>query len=218
MTDARRKTVALDGHVIGVDTILENRVVFGSVNANRIDWLAAVESLDRARERWPELLPQFVGLRVPLDRFAEAFAHTGVKAARARRLSHDGPGRARAERVREIMAWMPRPPCGSPSAVWRPVWAASASMCSAIRATGCSTSSSASRAVSCSPRRRSACSFRRSTSAHWPRSSRASWRGRRCWPCSTSSSRTCISASPSWATWRDLRAKAPPGRCCSSRR
>ena len=78
--DARRKTVALDGRVIGVDTILENRVVFGSVNANRIDWLAAVESLDRARERWPELLPQFVGLRVPLDRFAEAFAHTGVKA------------------------------------------------------------------------------------------------------------------------------------------
>ena len=78
--DARRRTVDLDGRVLGVDAILENRVVFGSVNANRIDWLAAVESLDRARERWPELLPQFVGLRVPLDRFAEAFDHTGVKA------------------------------------------------------------------------------------------------------------------------------------------
>ena len=111
--DARRKTVALDGHVIGVDTILENRVVFGSVNANRIDWLAAVESLDRARERWPELLPQFVGLRVPLDRFAEAFAHTGVKASRARRLSHDGPRqRTRRGECERLMAWMPRPPCG----------------------------------------------------------------------------------------------------------
>ena len=79
---ARRapRTVELDGRVIGVDAILENRTVFGSVNANRIDWLAAVESLDRARERWPDVLPQFVGLRVPLDRFAEAFDHSGVKA------------------------------------------------------------------------------------------------------------------------------------------
>lgn len=78
--DPRRRTVELDGRVIGVDTILENRVVFGSVNANRIDWLAAVEALDRAHERWPDVLPELVGLRVPLDRFAEAFAHTGVKA------------------------------------------------------------------------------------------------------------------------------------------
>ena len=78
--DPRRRPVELDGRVIGVDTILENRVVFGSVNAHRIDWLSAVESLDRARERWPEALGEFVGLRVPLDRFAEAFDHTGVKA------------------------------------------------------------------------------------------------------------------------------------------
>lgn len=78
--DPRRRTVELDGRVIGVDTILENRVVFGSVNANRIDWLAAVESLDRTRERWPDVLPEFVGLRVPLDRFADAFGHAGVKA------------------------------------------------------------------------------------------------------------------------------------------
>jgi threonine dehydrogenase-like Zn-dependent dehydrogenase len=78
--DARQRSVDLDGRVLGVDMILENRVVFGSVNANRVDWLAAVESLDRARERWPEALPQFVGLRVPLERFAEAFEHKGVKA------------------------------------------------------------------------------------------------------------------------------------------
>ncbi len=78
--DPRRQTVEIDGRVIGVDTILENRVVFGSVNANRIDWLAAVDSLDRARERWPDVLPELVGLRVPLDRFAEAFHYPGVKA------------------------------------------------------------------------------------------------------------------------------------------
>ena len=78
--DPRRRSVELDGRVIGVDAILENRVLFGSVNANRIDWLAAVESLDHARKRWPDALPEFVGLRVPLDRFADAFDHGGVKA------------------------------------------------------------------------------------------------------------------------------------------
>jgi threonine dehydrogenase-like Zn-dependent dehydrogenase len=78
--DGRNQKVELDGRVIGVDAILENRVVFGSVNAHRQDWLAGVESLDRARERWPVALEQFVGLRAPLDRFADAFAYRGVKA------------------------------------------------------------------------------------------------------------------------------------------
>ncbi|MDX6408376.1 MAG: glucose 1-dehydrogenase [Gaiellaceae bacterium] len=78
--DPRRQTVELDGPVLGLDTILENRVLFGSVNARHEDWLAAVGDLDRARERWPEALEQFVTLRVPLDRFAEAFEHRGGKA------------------------------------------------------------------------------------------------------------------------------------------
>ena len=78
--DARRRPVEVDGRVIGVDAVVENRTVFGSVNAHRIDWLSAVESLERISERWPDELREFVGLRVPLDRFAEAFDHTGVKA------------------------------------------------------------------------------------------------------------------------------------------
>jgi threonine dehydrogenase-like Zn-dependent dehydrogenase len=78
--DPRLQTVELEGRVIGLDTILENRVVFGSVNAHRRDWVAAVADLDRARERWPDALEAFVGLRVPLDRFAEAFHFRGVKA------------------------------------------------------------------------------------------------------------------------------------------
>jgi Glucose dehydrogenase C-terminus len=60
--------------------MLENRVVFGSVNAHRQDWVEAVSALDRARELWPEALEALVGLRVPLDRFADAFAYRGVKA------------------------------------------------------------------------------------------------------------------------------------------
>jgi D-arabinose 1-dehydrogenase-like Zn-dependent alcohol dehydrogenase len=78
--DPRQQTVELDGRVLALDTILENRVLFGSVNAQRQDYLAAVEDLDRARERWPGALEGFVGLRVPLDRFDDAFAYRGGKA------------------------------------------------------------------------------------------------------------------------------------------
>jgi threonine dehydrogenase-like Zn-dependent dehydrogenase len=78
--DPREQTVELDGTVLGVDLILQNKVLFGSVNAQRRDWLAAVADLDRARERWPDALEQFVSLRVPLDRFGEAFEHRGGKA------------------------------------------------------------------------------------------------------------------------------------------
>jgi threonine dehydrogenase-like Zn-dependent dehydrogenase len=78
--DGREQKVELDGRVIGLDTVLENRVLFGSVNAHHDDWLAGVEALDRARQQFPGALEQLVALRVPLDRFREAFAFTGGKA------------------------------------------------------------------------------------------------------------------------------------------
>lgn len=39
-----------------------------------------MDYLDRARARWPDALEGFVGLRVPVDRFADAFEFRGVKA------------------------------------------------------------------------------------------------------------------------------------------
>jgi threonine dehydrogenase-like Zn-dependent dehydrogenase len=78
--DGRPQAVTVDGPVLGLDAILENRVLFGSVNAHHQDWVAAVASLDAARKRWPDELDSFVGLRVPLDRFQEAFDYRGVKA------------------------------------------------------------------------------------------------------------------------------------------
>ena len=78
--DPREQPVEIDGRVLGVDLILENHVLFGSVNAQRQDWLAAVADLERARDRWPEALERFVQLRVPPDRFSEAFEHRGGKA------------------------------------------------------------------------------------------------------------------------------------------
>jgi threonine dehydrogenase-like Zn-dependent dehydrogenase len=81
--DGRPRRIGLDGPVLGVDAVLENRVLFGSVNAHRRDWEAAVAGLAAARARWPEALERFVGLRVPLDRYADAFAFRGVKATLA---------------------------------------------------------------------------------------------------------------------------------------
>jgi threonine dehydrogenase-like Zn-dependent dehydrogenase len=75
--DGREQQVSLDGRVLGVDVILENRVVFGSVNAQREDWLAAVDML---AHRDPELLRSLIGLRVPLEQFDDAFAYRGGKA------------------------------------------------------------------------------------------------------------------------------------------
>jgi glucose 1-dehydrogenase len=75
--DARVQTVEIDGRVLGMDTVLENRVLFGSVNANREDWKAGVAALARADR---DALQELVALRVPLDRFADAFAFHGGKA------------------------------------------------------------------------------------------------------------------------------------------
>jgi glucose 1-dehydrogenase len=78
--DGRAQRVSIEGRVLARDAVVENRVLFGSVNAHRVDWQAAVADLDRIRERWPEELEAFVGLRAPLDRFEDAFGYRGVKA------------------------------------------------------------------------------------------------------------------------------------------
>src|SRR3954471_12071539 len=41
--DGRDQQVEIDGRTLALDTILENRVLFGSVNAQRQDWLAGVD-------------------------------------------------------------------------------------------------------------------------------------------------------------------------------
>lgn len=78
--DGREGKAQIENKVIGVDAVLENRVLFGSVNARRGDWETGVDALDRAREQFPGALEELIGLRVPLDRFEEAFAFRGGKA------------------------------------------------------------------------------------------------------------------------------------------
>jgi glucose 1-dehydrogenase len=81
--DGRERSVAIAGRAIGVDTVVQNRALFGSVNAHRRDWIAAVEALDLAAQRWPGALERLLALRVPLERFEEAFAFKGGKATLA---------------------------------------------------------------------------------------------------------------------------------------
>jgi glucose 1-dehydrogenase len=78
--DARSHPVEIDATLLGRDFVIENRVLFGSVNAHRTDWVAAVEALEAMQRRWPDALEQLVGLRVEPDRFSEAFGYRGVKA------------------------------------------------------------------------------------------------------------------------------------------
>lgn len=68
--------VSSGGREVGVDVgglnrsmVLENDVVFGSVNANRRHYEQAAEALARADRGW---LERMISRRVPLDRFADA--------------------------------------------------------------------------------------------------------------------------------------------------
>jgi glucose 1-dehydrogenase len=78
--DGRSREVGLDGPTLGVDAILQNRALLGSVNAQVRDWEDAVDRLGRAQQRWGDAIESFIGLRVAVDRFEEALAFKGVKA------------------------------------------------------------------------------------------------------------------------------------------
>jgi threonine dehydrogenase-like Zn-dependent dehydrogenase len=78
--DGRPGSVAVERRTFGVDAVIENRAVLGSVNAHPQDWAGAVTALAAAAERWPDALERLVGLRVEPERFDDAFAFRGVKA------------------------------------------------------------------------------------------------------------------------------------------
>ena len=63
--------IDLDAGVLNRSIVLENDLVFGSVNANRRHYEAAAEALAQADRGWLERL---ITRRVPLDRWSEALA------------------------------------------------------------------------------------------------------------------------------------------------
>ncbi len=59
---------------INLDYVLGNKVMFGTVNANLVDYQRGVQDLERLMNRWPGLLPQLFTRRVALSNFEQAFA------------------------------------------------------------------------------------------------------------------------------------------------
>ncbi len=70
---AGHRTLQLDADVLNLELVLGNKLVFGTVNANRRHFEAAARSLEGAVQRWPGLLEGVVTRRVPAAAFAAAF-------------------------------------------------------------------------------------------------------------------------------------------------
>ncbi|SCL40648.1 Threonine dehydrogenase [Micromonospora pallida] len=67
------RTVDFDAGALNRAMVLENNVVFGSVNANRRHWELAAEALGQADPAW---LDSLITRRVPVEAYAEAY-HPG---------------------------------------------------------------------------------------------------------------------------------------------
>ncbi|MGN9776206.1 glucose 1-dehydrogenase [Micromonospora sp. H33] len=68
------RTIDFDAGALNRALVLENNVVFGSVNANRRHWDQAAHALAQADQAW---LNSLITRRVPMSHFAMAYEHTG---------------------------------------------------------------------------------------------------------------------------------------------
>jgi threonine dehydrogenase-like Zn-dependent dehydrogenase len=64
------RTIGLDAGELNRQLVLENNVIFGSVNAGRRHWQLAADALARADTAW---LGDLITRRVPVDRYQEAY-------------------------------------------------------------------------------------------------------------------------------------------------
>ena len=58
---------------LNLEMVLSNKVVFGTVNANRRHFESGVRHLQEIEVRWPGLLSQMITRRLPLEDFGDAF-------------------------------------------------------------------------------------------------------------------------------------------------
>lgn len=65
------KMVSIPADRINIEMVLGNKVVFGSVNANRRYFELGVQHFGEFEQKWPGLLSRFITQRLPLDRFRE---------------------------------------------------------------------------------------------------------------------------------------------------
>ncbi|HVC38904.1 MAG TPA: glucose 1-dehydrogenase [Candidatus Dormibacteraeota bacterium] len=70
---AGMRTVTVDADSLNLDMVLGNKLVFGTVNANRRHFEAAARMLAAAARKWPGVVDQIVTRRVRVDQYADAF-------------------------------------------------------------------------------------------------------------------------------------------------
>jgi len=68
---SRRRMLRVDAGAVNNSLVLENHVVFGTVNANRSHYERAADALTRADRSW---LDRLITRRVPLARWREAYS------------------------------------------------------------------------------------------------------------------------------------------------
>ncbi len=77
VTTGSRK-LPVDASHLNLELVLENKVVFGTVNANRRHFESGVAHLQAIEARWPGLLASMVTRRIPLEQLrAEELEETG---------------------------------------------------------------------------------------------------------------------------------------------
>jgi threonine dehydrogenase-like Zn-dependent dehydrogenase len=69
---AGSRKLEVAGAHLNFEMVLMNKVVFGSVNANKRYYASAVQDLAKFEELWPGLCAQVITRRVPADTFQEA--------------------------------------------------------------------------------------------------------------------------------------------------
>lgn len=63
------KEITIPSDNMNLEYVLGNKIVFGTVNANIVDYYHGVKSLGRFMERWPEILPNMITRRIPLAEY-----------------------------------------------------------------------------------------------------------------------------------------------------
>jgi threonine dehydrogenase-like Zn-dependent dehydrogenase len=66
------RSLEVPGSKLNLEMVLDNKVVFGTVNAARRDWEAASRDLARFEELWPGAAEQVLTRRLPPERYEEA--------------------------------------------------------------------------------------------------------------------------------------------------
>ena len=67
----RKAPVAVDTDFLMRNLVLRNQVVFGTVNAGRDAFEAAISDLEIFKQRWPQVVSSLITARVPIEQHGE---------------------------------------------------------------------------------------------------------------------------------------------------